>query len=459
MITKGLFFFALLYLCESFFTPSSLKKHGTPFTGYAGEPLILTPLIRENKIREARVAATVNFEGFLGIKSFSGYLTVDEIYNSNLFFWFFPSQNDYENDPVLLWLQGGPGSPSMYAVFQEHGPFVFKDENTLGLAKETWTRNHSVIYIDSPAGTGWSYTTGGYAQNQTKVGRDLHEALQQFFTLFPELVKNEFFITGESYGGKYVPALAYTILKQRGLAKVEINLKGLAIGNGMSDPEHQIKYANYAYQHGFVDSTVRDAMAALEERAVEHIRNEEYVEASDLMNQDFGGEGSLFYDASGISNVYNYLNAIDDGIGDAMMDKYFSRADVREALHVGSTTFGDENVYANLEYDIPKPITSWVAELLSHYRILFYNGQLDIIVAYPMMVEYLQALNFSSAEEYKVANRYQWYVGDDLAGYVKYAGNLTEVLVRNAGHMVPADQPVWASDLITKFTRNKVIHL
>lgn len=55
-------------------------------------------------------------------------------------------------------------------------------------------------------------------------------------------------------------------------------------------------------------------------------------------------------------------------------------------------------------------------------------------------------------------SRYQWYVGTELAGYVKQAGKLTEVLVRAAGHMVPSDQPKWAWDLITRFTRNKPLH-
>lgn len=54
--------------------------------------------------------------------------------------------------------------------------------------------------------------------------------------------------------------------------------------------------------------------------------------------------------------------------------------------------------------------------------------------------------------------RYEWYVEKELAGYVKQAGNLTEVLVRNAGHMVPTDQPKWAWDLISRFTRNKPYH-
>lgn len=101
-----------------------------------------------------------------------------------------------------------------------------------------------------------------------------------------------------------------------------------------------------------------------------------------------------------------------------------------------------------------KTIAPWVSELLNDYKILFFNGQLDIIVAYPLTVNFLKNLNFSSAEEYKTAPRKIWHVDEYIAGYVKQAGNLTEVLVRNAGHMVPFDQPEWAYNLVYNFVRN-----
>jgi vitellogenic carboxypeptidase-like protein len=90
--------------------------------------------------------------------------------------------------------------------------------------------------------------------------------------------------------------------------------------------------------------------------------------------------------------------------------------------------------------------------------VVIYNGQLDIIVAYPLTLGALKALVWSGTDEYKQAARYQWHVGKELAGYVKTAGKLTEVLVRNAGHMVPGDQPKWAYDLIHRFTHNKPFH-
>ena len=71
---------------------------------------------------------------------FLGYLKVDTIKYSNLFFWFIPAkgteilyednaihQND-DNTPLLLWLNGGPGATSMYGLFHENGPFFINDD-------------------------------------------------------------------------------------------------------------------------------------------------------------------------------------------------------------------------------------------------------------------------------------------------------------------------------------------
>ncbi|KYB28573.1 venom serine carboxypeptidase [Tribolium castaneum] len=430
-----------------------------------GLPLILTPLIEQGRIKDALTASRVYFNGFKTIESYSGYFTVNKAYNSNLFFWFFPSQTDYANAPVVLWLQGGPGATSLIGLFAENGPFAVMRQHGLKLRKYSWVKTHSVIYIDNPAGTGYSFTNNGFCQNETQVGLDLYNALQQFFLLFPALQKNDFFVSGESYGGKYTPAIAYTIHTKNPTAKLKINLKGVSIGNGLTDPVHQLDYADYLYQIGLIDSNVRSTVKQYQDQGIKYIQSKDWVKAfqlfDNLLNGDLNNHTSLFKNVTGFDNYFNFLYPIDPSNELIYMGEYIQRDDVRAAIHVGNATFHGESqeVELNLMTDVMQSVAPWVAELLSHYRVLIYNGQLDIIVAYPLTVNYLQNLNFSAADEYKKAQRYKWYVDEDLAGYVKQAGNLTEVLVRNAGHMVPADQPKWAFDLISRFTRNKPFHL
>ncbi|XP_056631352.1 venom serine carboxypeptidase-like [Diorhabda sublineata] len=431
------------------------KIDGNIRDGDAGDPLILTDLINEGKIDEARHAAAVTSDIFLGIESYSGYLRVDDTYNSILFFWFVPSQSNAKLDPLVMWLQGGPGASSMYGLFNENGPFVIGENGSLILRETHWGETNSLLYFDQPAGTGFSKTNNGYAQNQTKVGDDLYTALIQFFKLFPNLRETDFFITGESYGGKYIPAIGHKIFRSNPTADLKINLKGIAIGNGWCVPEYQLRYSEYVHQHGLIDLSVKNAMNDMEEKAIQLIQQEEYGAALAVMEEDFGSLFSLFGQAASYIDPYNYLKvSLTDN--EANLNNFLSREDVRRAIHVGNNEFTDDsNVYTNLEDDIPKSIANLLIDLINNYRVVLYNGQLDIVVAYPMMITYLQNLNFDAAEEYKNAERKVWYSdNNDIMGYTKTAGNLTEILVRNAGHMVPSDQPEVALKLINQLVRN-----
>lgn len=87
-----------------------------------GQPGYLTQLIKEGNVKEARQMARVNLPEYPDMESYAGFLTVNQQYNSNLYFWFFPSQNEPSSDPVILWLQGGPGATSLFGLFKENGP-------------------------------------------------------------------------------------------------------------------------------------------------------------------------------------------------------------------------------------------------------------------------------------------------------------------------------------------------
>lgn len=116
--------------------------------------LNLSPFIESGEVWKARRLAKVDSKHFLNVTSFSGYLTVDKGNNSNLWFWFFPAENlsslyegeDEEDNelnrarllgsgtnisesaPLILWLQGGPGSSSLFGLFTENGPFFVNDD-------------------------------------------------------------------------------------------------------------------------------------------------------------------------------------------------------------------------------------------------------------------------------------------------------------------------------------------
>ena len=99
----------------------------------------------------------------------------------------------------------------------------------------------------------------------------------------------------------------------------------------------------------------------------------------------------------------------------------------------------------------------WITELIERYKVLIFDGQLDLLVPYPLTKKFVDSIEWSGQEELAVAPRIMWtdpYTGA-LAGYVRKVANFTEVLVRNAGHVVPLDQPELALDLVDRFINDR----
>ena len=93
--------------------------------------------------------------------------------------------------------------------------------------------------------------------------------------------------------------------------------------------------------------------------------------------------------------------------------------------------------------------------VILYFQVMVYSGQLDVIIAFPQTEAFLNALEWSGKYIYSTAPRQIWKVNDDVAGYVRVAKNLIQVMVRNAGHILPFDQPKWAFDMIQRFIQDK----
>uniref|UniRef100_A0A8C9QMN1 Carboxypeptidase vitellogenic like n=1 Tax=Spermophilus dauricus TaxID=99837 RepID=A0A8C9QMN1_SPEDA len=393
-----------------------------PPRGDTGQPLFLTPYIESGKIKEGRKLSSVTAFLGLNIHSYSGYLTVNKTYNSNLFFWFFPAQVQPATAPVVLWLQGGPGGSSMFGLFVEHGPYVITSNMTVLPRNFPWTTTLSMLYMDNPVGTGFSFTNNsqGYAVNEDDVAHNLHSALVQFFQLFPEYENNDFYATGESYAGKYVPALAHYIHALNPKEQVKIHLKGIALGNAYSDPE-----------------SILDR----------------------LLDGDLTSDISYFENVTGCSNYYNILQCTEPG-DQTYYGKFLSLSEVRRAIHVGNQTFSDgADVEKYLRQDTMKSVKTWLTEIMNNnYKVLLYNGQLDIIVAASLTERSLMTMNWKGFRKYKKSRRIVWKIfksDNEVAGYVRQVENFHQVIVRGGGHILPLDQPLRSFDMINRFIFGK----
>ena len=173
---------------------------------------------------------------------YSGYLAASS--SKNIHYYLVESENDPANDPLLIWMNGGPGCSSLDGFLYEHGPYRVNvrsvvdangdsiEEAYLKYFEQSWSKLANTLYIEAPVGVGFSYSTAGKADyncTDDTTADDNLAALHSFYEKFPQFVENDLFITGESYAGVYVPTLAESVLLDE---TFPAKLKGIAVGNG-----------------------------------------------------------------------------------------------------------------------------------------------------------------------------------------------------------------------------------
>lgn len=186
-------------------------------------------------------------------KHYSGYLEADTEKNRFWHYWFVESQSNPSEDPLVLWLNGGPGCSSLLGLLTELGPYQITEDGQVVENKFSWNKNANIIFLESPAGVGFSYATdGSVVANDDSTAKQNHQALASFFKKFPQYQNRPLYLTGESYGGVYLPTLAVLVDQDDSM-----NLKGVAIGNGYLDA-NKLNEALifFSYHHGLVGRTV-----------------------------------------------------------------------------------------------------------------------------------------------------------------------------------------------------------
>jgi cathepsin A (carboxypeptidase C) len=182
------------------------------------------------------------------VKQISGYYGVNTqgVHDAEYFFWMFESRSQPSSDPFVIWLTGGPGCSSMLALMTENGPCTpTADGKSTENNPYSWTSNANVLWIDQPAGVGFSYGNGvvDLLHNETEVAEHMYHFVQEFMVAHPEYQSNDFYVFGESYGGHYVPAISSRIFEGNQAEEgIHVNLQGLGIGNGLTDPVIQYQY-------------------------------------------------------------------------------------------------------------------------------------------------------------------------------------------------------------------------
>ncbi|XP_049932136.1 serine carboxypeptidase-like 15 isoform X2 [Nymphaea colorata] len=81
---------------------------------------------------EEKVAILPGYDGELPLEMYTGYITVNESTSNNFFYYFVKSERNATEDPLILWLTGGPGCSGFSGLVFEIGPLKFKVEEYNG---------------------------------------------------------------------------------------------------------------------------------------------------------------------------------------------------------------------------------------------------------------------------------------------------------------------------------------
>lgn len=312
----------------------------------------------------------------------------------------------------------------------------------------------------------FSYKTGGQYQSDDNItAQDNLHALHAFFAKFPELKKRDFFVSGESYGGVYVPTLSLAILHDK---TVDWNMQGLLVGNGVMSWQYmEDSKLPFLHGHGAISDTQYDAINAAcagpkqDLQKCEELKQEVDNHSTGLNMYDYyrdcyanaplgSGKNMDFHALRQAPRPpHPSLGMNVPCIDSVAATAWLNNPDVKKALHVDTSPntwaicTSDVNYDRNMNYFAP-PI---YAELQRNYRVLVYHGDTDMACDYIQgqraieevaKMENLQAT--TNMEEWTITDQ----VGPQVAGWVthyKSPKELTFLTVKGAGHMAPQWKP------------------
>jgi cathepsin A (carboxypeptidase C) len=400
----------------------------------------------------------------LGIDSVNQYTGYLDFQDKHFFYYFFESRNDPENDPVILWLNGGPGCSSMTGLFFELGPSFLGPELKPVYNPYSWNSNASVIFLEQPVGVGYSYGDEKVSTTYA-AAKDVYVFLELFYQKFPQFAKNAFHISGESYAGHYIPAIASEIINH---ADKSFELTSVLIGNGITDSLIQDKYyqpmaCGLGGYKAVLDNEECDAMTNAYPRCAKLVQScYNYQSAFTCVPANVYCAKKFLepYEKTGL-NYYDIRGPCEDSDGGLCykgldyVEQYLNLPYVQEALGSEVTHYegcaNDIGVSFALTGDESKPFQGYIAELLNKgYPVLIYAGDKDFICNWLGNYAWTNDLDWILGDGFREEVLKPWEGGasGETSGEVKSFGGLTFLRVYDAGHMVPHDQPAVALNMV-----------
>ncbi|XP_031268894.1 serine carboxypeptidase-like 50 [Pistacia vera] len=397
----------------------------------------------------------------------SGYLPVNPATSSAIFYTFYEAQtptSPLAETPLLIWLQGGPGCSSMIGNFFELGPWRVnssQSQNVEDLKLEpnsgSWNRIFGLLFLDSPIGTGFSFAASNeeIPRDQLSVAKHLFIAINGFLESDPLFKNRPLYVTGESYAGKYVPAIGYYILKKN-LQLPEskrVNLQGVAIGDGLTDPVIQVNtHALNSYFSGLINERQKNEMEKVQWRAVKLVKMGNWSAARYARIEIL----QLLQSMTGLPNLYDYSKKVP--YQTYLVTRLMNIGEVKKVFWAKESIVFDEcsDVVGDaLHEDVMKSVKHMVEFLVKNSKVLLYQGYFDLRDGPVSTEAWVKTMKWEGIEKFLMAERKVWRVNEELAGWVQKWGSLSNVVLFGAGHLVPADQPLNSQAMIEDWVLQK----
>lgn len=397
---------------------------------------------------------------------YAGYVNVDKKNGRSLFYYFAESAKASSTKPLILWLNGGPGCSSLgMGAFVEVGPFgVNPDGKTLYSRRFAWNKVANILFLESPAGVGFSYSNGTRADydksGDMRTAQDSLNFLINWFKRFPHYKSRDFYITGESYAGFYIPELADLIIKRNKMSNTtfEIQLKGIMIGNGIINQGTDDRgFYDFLWSHALISDETHQGI--LEQCLTSKIGDKcDYFQYS-LINEtgsvDFYNIYAPLCSNSTSKRLYRRNLGFDPCESD-YVHAYLNLPVVQKAMHANTTKL-------NYTWELcSDKFTSWTDSPFSMFpiyerlfkvglNILLYSGDVDSVVSVTGTRYSLNAMNLTLIKSW-----HPWEDGtQEVGGYKVVYEGLTFATVRGAGHQVPQYKPRSALALLEMFLANE----
>ncbi|XP_055810742.1 serine carboxypeptidase-like 2 isoform X3 [Solanum dulcamara] len=416
------------------------------------------------------------FDGPLPFYLQTGYIGVGKSEEVQLFYYFVKSESNPRKDPLLLWLTGGPGCSSFTGLAYEVGPLDFGQKAYNGSlpilvsSPYSWTKFASILFLEQPAYTGFSYATTSEAYNRTDLQEcDLvYEFLRKWFMNNPEFNSNPFYVCGDSYSGITVPVIVQLISDgiEEGKEPL-INLQGYSLGNPKTFPEESNYQIPYCHGMGLIPDELYESLNEIckgeylnidptnklcvenykmFKNLVSSINDQQILEpfcgtdSEELPPRQSSSERRSLEEGF-IFQKYDEFICRESRVATRNLSTYWANDPrVQEALHVRKGTI--RRPWARCRQSIM--ITSYTATFMNSipyhvnlsskgYRSLIYSGDHDMVVPFQSTQAWIKYLNYSIITDWR-----PWTIDGQVAGYTRsFSNHMTYATVKGGGHTAP----------------------